>query len=240
MTRDLVVITGTSGGLGAAFATALIDNDYDVVGIARRDVTAADLGVSDDRYHHLQADLGDTDGIGQLVSELVAEYGKPYGLINNSALGSDGMLPTMHNSEIEAMVAVNVTAPIVLTKYVVRHMLSARRGRIINVSSVVARTGYRGLAAYGATKAAMEGFTRSLARDVGRRKITVNAIAPGFLATEMTAGLGDSNLDRIEKRAALSRFATVDEVAASAVYLMSDAGSGVTGTVVTVDAGGSA
>ncbi len=88
--------------------------------------------------------------------------------MNNAALGADGMLPTMHNREIEKMIAVNVTAPIVLSKYAVRHMLAARHGRIVNVSSIVARTGYRGLAAYGASKAALEGLTRSLARDVVR------------------------------------------------------------------------
>lgn len=240
MTRDLVMITGTSGGLGAGFARTLIDQGFDVVGVARRSVSPGDLGVERSRYNHVQADLADIDGIGELVGDMVSTFGKPFGLINNSALGADGMLPTMHNSEIEAMIAVNVTAPIVMTKYVVRHMLSARRGRIINVSSVVARTGYRGLAAYGATKAAMEGFTRSLARDVGRRKITVNAIAPGFLATEMTSGLDDSNLERIANRSALNRVASVEEVAASAAFLMSVAGAGVTGTVVTVDAGGSA
>ena len=238
--RDLVIVTGTSGGLGAAFSRSLIGAGYRVAGIARRPVTAQDLDVDPDHYHHVQADLGNIDGIADLVGDLVDTLGKPYALINNAALGTDGMLPTMHNSEIEEMIAVNVTAPIVLTKYVVRHMLSARRGRVVNVSSIVARTGYRGLAAYGATKASMEGFTRSLARDLGRRKVTVNALAPGFLATEMTSGLGDQNLERIEKRSALGRFANVDEVAAAALYLLSDAGGAVTGTTVTVDAGGSA
>lgn len=133
-----------------------------------------------------------------------------------------------------------VTSPIVLTKYLVRPMLSARDGRVVNVSSIVARTGYRGLAAYGAMKAALDGFTRSLARDVGPRNVTVNAIAPGFLATEMTASLGASNLERIQQRAALKRFATTDEVAAAVSYLLSDRATGVTGTVLTIDRGSSA
>ena len=119
-------------------------------------------------------------------------------------------------------------------------MLSARRGRVVNISSIVARTGYRGLAAYGATKSAMEGFTRSLARDVGPRKITVNAVAPGLLTTDMTSVLSSDNLERIRSRSALGRFAEVEEVASMVSYLMSDAAAAITGTVLTVDGGSTA
>ena len=237
---DLVIVTGTSGGLGASIARRLVVDGYRVVGVARRQVDAATVGATDDTYAHVQFDLGDIDGIGDLVSEIVGAHGKPYALINNAALGTDGLLPTMHNSEIEQVIRVNVTSPIVLTKYVVRHMLSQRRGRVVNVSSIVARTGYRGLAAYGATKSAMEGFTRSLARDVGPRKVTVNALAPGFLETEMTAVLNGDNLGRIRKRSALGQFATLDDVAGAASYLLSDAGASVTGTTLTVDGGSTA
>ena len=236
----IVVVTGTSGGLGQSIARQLVGDGYHVVGIARRPVDAAGLAVDSSQYTHVEFDLSAIDQIGDLVSDLVSSHGKPYGLVNNAALGTDGLLPTMHNSDIERLVQVNVTAPIVLTKYLVRHMLSARRGRVVNISSIVARTGYRGLAAYGATKAAMEGFTRSLARDVGPRGVTVNAVAPGFLSTEMTSSLGDDNLERIRKRSALGRFAGVDEVAAAVGYLMSEAAAGVTGTTVTVDAGSTA
>ena len=238
--RDLVLVTGTSGGLGAAIATHLVRRGYRVVGLARRRVTADDLGATVADYSHRQCDLSEIDSIGGVVSGIVSEYGKPYALVNNAAVGTDGMLPTMHNRDIEQLVAVNVTAPIVLAKYVVRHMLSARRGRVVNISSIVAHTGYRGLAVYGATKAAMEGFTRSLARDLGPRNVTVNAVAPGFLATEMTSTLSDGNLERIQKRSALGRFAEVTEVAPAVGYLLSDAGAAVTGTVLTVDAGSTA
>jgi 3-oxoacyl-[acyl-carrier protein] reductase len=237
---DLVVVTGTSGGLGAAIARRAIADGYRVVGIARRDVAAEAMDATAEQYGHMCFDLSDIEGIGDLVAELVRRNGRPYALVNNAAIGADGILPTMHNSEIEHAVRVNVTSPIVLTKYVSRHMLSARRGRVVNISSIVARTGYRGLAAYGATKAALEGFTRSLARDLGPRQVTVNAVAPGFLATEMTATLGDQNLERIKGRSALNRFADVDEVAAAVSFLLSDAAAAVTGTTVTVDAGSTA
>ena len=238
--RDLVLVTGTSGGLGAATAAHLVRRGYRVVGLARRAVTAGDLGVDDDAYTHRCFDLADVDAIHDVVSGIVAEHGTPYALVNNAAVGVDGMLPTMHNRDIERAIVTNVTAPVVLAKYAVRHMLSARRGRIVNISSIVAHTGYRGLSVYGATKAAMEGFTRSLARDVGPRGVTVNAVAPGFLATEMTSALGAGDLERIRKRAALGRFATVEEVAAIVGHLLSPDAAGITGTVVTVDAGSTA
>lgn len=236
---DLVIVTGTSGGLGRAIAANAVREGYRVVGISRRTVDAADIGVDDDRYAHVAFDLGDIDNIGPLVADIVERFGKPYALVNNAALGTDGLLPTLHNSDIEELVRVNVTSPIVLTKYAVRHMLAARRGRVVNISSIVARTGYRGLSVYGATKSALDGFTRSLARDLGPRHVTVNAVAPGFLETEMTSGLGNQ-LERIRNRSALGRFAAVDEVAAAVTYLLSDAGAGVTGTTITVDAGSTA
>lgn len=240
---DIVIVSGTSGGLGRAIARRLATDGYSVVGIARRTVAPADLDLdaaAAGRYAHVEFDLSDIDGIGGLVGEVVKRHGKPYALVNNAAIGTDGLLPTMHNTDIEQLVRVNVTAPMVLTKYAIRHMLAARRGRVVNISSIVARTGYRGLAAYGATKAALEGLTRSLARDVGRRGVTVNAVAPGFLTTEMTSVLGADNLERIKGRAALGRFAEVDEVASAVAYLVSDASTGITGTTVTVDAGSTA
>ena len=153
---QLAVITGTSGGLGQSVARRLANDGYTVVGIARRNVTPADLGLAEDQYHHIEFDLGEIDRIGELVSDLVKTHGTPYALINNAAIGTDGLLPTMHNSDIERLVRVNVTSPIVLTKYISRHMIAKRSGRIVNISSIVARTGYRGLAPYGASKAALE------------------------------------------------------------------------------------
>jgi 3-oxoacyl-[acyl-carrier protein] reductase len=118
-------------------------------------------------------------------------------------------------------------------------MLSKGRGRLINVSSIIASTGFRGLSVYGAAKAGLEGFTRSLARDLGRRGVTVNCVAPGFVATEMTDVLG-GQLERIKKRSPMDRFATPEEIAGAIAYLLSADAAGVTGTVLTVDAGSTA
>ncbi len=136
----------------------------------------------------------------------------------------------MHNAEIEALVRLNTLSPIVLTKYVVRGMMADGAGRIVNMSSIIASTGYNGLSVYGATKAALVGFTRSLAREVGRLGITVNAIAPGFVDTELTQGLGDEQRQRIAGRSALRRLAEADDVAAMVAYLMGEGGRNITGS----------
>ncbi len=233
----LAIVTGTSRGLGRATAALLVKQGYRVVGISRRAVDSGELG---DSYVHVCADLSDLSSLPQLVRSLVAEHGPPYGLVNNAASGLDGLLPTMHNRAISEVIELNLLSPILLTKYVSRHMVTHGVGRIVNVSSIVARTGFRGLSVYAAAKAGLEGFTRSLARDIGRRNVTVNCVAPGFLDTEMTATLGATDLDRIRARSPLGRFATTDDVAGAIAYLLSAEAGSVTGTVVTVDAGATA
>ena len=126
----------------------------------------------------------------------------------------------MHNSQIEQLVRLNTVSPILLSKYVVRSMMADGGGRIVNLASIVAFTGYSGLSVYGATKASMIGFTRSLAREVGRLGVTVNAVAPGFVDTEMTQGLAEEHREQIARRSALRRFVEVDDVAAAVEYLL--------------------
>jgi 3-oxoacyl-[acyl-carrier protein] reductase len=161
-------------------------------------------------------------------------------LVNNAALGTDGALALMHNAKIEQLVRVNTLSPLVLTKYVVRGMMADGAGRIVNIASIIGFTGYSGLSAYAATKASMLGFTRSLAREVGRMGITVNAVAPGFLATEMTDALADEQRQRIARRSALKRLAEVDDVANAVEFLLSPKARNISGTVLTVDAGATA
>ena len=168
------------------------------------------------------------------------EFGAIYGLVNNAGIGTEGLLATMHNSEIEALVRLNVLSPVILTKYVVRHMMADGEGRIVNISSIIASTGYNGLSVYGATKAAATGFTRSLAREVGKLGITVNAIAPGFIDTELTQSLGGEGRQKIASRSALKRLPEADDVASMVDYLFGDGGRNITGTVLTVDAGNTA
>jgi 3-oxoacyl-[acyl-carrier protein] reductase len=131
-------------------------------------------------------------------------------------------------------------SPILLTKYLMRSMLSSRSGRIVNISSIAARNGIGGAAVYAATKASLEGFTRSLAREIGELDIAVNAVAPGFVATEMTRSMSEEQRERIARRSALRRSITSQDVAGAVAYLMSDRGKNITGTVITVDAGSTA
>lgn len=235
--RKYVVVTGTSSGLGMETARLLIAQGYDVIGIARRVVTASMIG---EGYRHYSFDFANTDQIQGLASRIVSDHGWPFALVNGAAVGSDGLLLTMHNTEIEKTIAINLTAPILLTKYLSRGMVDAREGRIVNITSVVASTGYRGLSVYAATKAGLEGFTRSLARDIGRRSVTVNCIAPGFMHTEMTRGLGEDALATISRRSALGKLADPASVASAISLLLSEAGADITGTVITVDAGNTA
>jgi 3-oxoacyl-[acyl-carrier protein] reductase len=241
-----VLITGASRGLGLGIARKLVAAGYCVIAVARKpnkDLTAAIAQTKRDKrgsLHFVAFDLGKIDEIPALVRNLRKEFGPLFGLVNNAALGFDGALSLMHNSQIEELVRVNTLSPIVLSKYVVRAMMSERAGRIVNVASIVGFTGYSGLSVYAATKASMIGFTRSLAREVGRLGITVNAVAPGFLDTDMTHGLADAQRQQVMRRSALRRLASVDDVADAVEFLLGDKAQSVSGTVLTVDAGATA
>jgi 3-oxoacyl-[acyl-carrier protein] reductase len=241
-----VLVTGGSRGLGLAIAQKLAGAGYRVIAVARKkskDVTAAIAQAEragQGALHFLPIDLGKIDQIPDFVRGLRKQFGPLFGLVNNAALGHDGVLATMHNSQIEELVRVNTLSPIVLSKYVVRAMMSEGAGRIVNVASIVGFTGYSGLSAYSATKASMLGFTRSLAREVGRLGITVNAVAPGFLATEMTHGLAGEQRQQVMRRSALRRLAEVEDVANAVEYLLSEKARNISGTVLTIDAGATA
>jgi len=240
-----VIVTGGSRGLGLAIAAALAAGGYRVITVARGttdalneaiEAAAAGPGAIDFRA----ADLADIAGIPNLVRELRKGFGPIYGLVNNAGLGTSGVLGVMPDGDIERLIRLNTLAPIVLSKYVVRSMMAGRGGRVVNISSVVAATGYSGLSVYSATKSALIGFTRSLAREVGQLDITVNAVAPGFVDTDMTRELGEGARDKIARRSALQRMIEPADVAASVAFLLSDAARNITGTVLTVDAGNTA
>jgi 3-oxoacyl-[acyl-carrier protein] reductase len=184
--------------------------------------------------------MGDTARLHEFVRQVTTMHGPIYGLINNAALGYDGVLATMHESQIGEMLRVNVEAPILLAKYCSRSMLLQRKGRIVNVSSIIASTGFSGLSVYGASKSALSGLTRSLSRELGKAGITVNTLAPGYMATEMTVGLQGEKLEAIRRRSPLGRLATVEEAASAVAFLLSADASSITGATLTVDAGSTA
>jgi len=240
-----VVVTGGSRGIGLAIVRHLAEAGYNAIAVARRDsedlrAFAAGPGPGGGRACFRACDLTATDAIPSFVKALRDEFGAIYGLVNNAGLGTEGLLATMHNSEIEALVRLNVLSPMILTKYVVRHMMADGEGRIVNISSIIASTGYNGLSVYGATKAAATGFTRSLAREVGKVGITVNAIAPGFIDTALTKDLTDEQRQRIAGRSALRRLPETDDVARMVEFLLGEGGRNITGSVLTIDAGNTA
>jgi 3-oxoacyl-[acyl-carrier protein] reductase len=240
-----VIVTGASRGLGLAIAAALVAGGYRVLAIARSlSEPLGELMTAAPRcggaLQFQACDLLDTAAIPELVARLRREVGPLYGLVNNAGLGTSGVLAMTRDAHIETLVRLNTIAPIVLSKYVVRSMMSERAGRIVNMSSVVAATGYHGLAAYSATKASLIGFTRSLAREVGPLGITVNAVAPGFVATEMTRELAGEQREQIARRSALKRLPDAADVAAAVEFLLSEKARNITGTTLTVDAGNTA
>jgi len=238
-----VLVTGGSRGIGLAIARRLAASGaYDVIALARResDELAAAVREAQPRLHFRACDLAAIDAIPALAKSLRDEFGAIYGLVNNAGISAEGLLANTHNSEIEALLRLNVSSPIILTKYVVRHMMADGAGRIVNISSIVASTGYSGLSVYAASKAAIAGFTRSLAREVGRVGITVNAVAPGFIDTELTRSMDEESRGRIARRSALHRLPEAEDVASVVEYLLGEGGRNITGTMVTVDAGNTA
>jgi 3-oxoacyl-[acyl-carrier protein] reductase len=240
------IVTGGSRGLGLGIARRLIESGFRAIVIARKegDELAAAKREAEQTIagslRFVPFDLAALEGIPDLVKKLRKDFGPIYGLVNNAGMSADGVLALTSTHEIEQVVRLNTVSPMVLTKYVVRSMMADGGGRIVNISSITAFTGYSGLAVYAATKASLIGFTRSLAREVGRAGVNVNAVAPGFVSTDMTQSLTEENRQQIARRSALKRLVEVDDVANAVDFLLSDRSRNITGTVMTVDAGNTA
>jgi len=237
-----ILLTGPARGLGLAISQRLVRDGYRIIGVGRKSTLDFKKLMSESstgEAYFIAYDLENLQNISKLVSEITRKYGHLYGLVNNAGIGLDGVLATMHTTEISKVLRVNLESVILMTKYACRSMLMHSEGRIINISSIIASTGFNGLSVYAASKAGLEGFTRSLSRELGRTKITVNCIAPGYMETDMSAGLKADKLAAIRRRAPLG-LPLVEDVAGSVSYLLSQDAKRITGTVITVDGGSTA
>jgi 3-oxoacyl-[acyl-carrier protein] reductase len=241
---ETVLLTGATRGLGLAAARRLVNEGYQVIGMARSRTAEFDqlcCQESDQvgQAHFLEYDLANLEGIHELVNDITRKFGAPYAIVNNAAVGVDGVLATMHARDIERVLRVNLHAPIHLIKYASRAMMIRRRGRIVNISSIIAGTGFSGLSVYAASKSALEGMTKSLARELGRVGITVNCVAPGYMETDMTNAMSEDKLLTVKRRSPLG-LATVEDVARAICFLLGPDAARITGTVLTVDGGSTA
>lgn len=243
MTNDsqprVVVVTGGSRGLGAGLVQSFLDDGDRVATCSRSRTAEVDAWSTQfpDRFLYREVDVADRASCDSFVSDVVTEYGRIDVLINNAGVARDGVLGTYQDDDVDTVVDLNLKGTIYLTRAAVRRMLLQRSGSIINISSIVGLSGYRGLSVYGATKAALDGFTRALARELGSRGITVNSIAPGYLRTEMSHGLDEDQLGQIERRTPAGRLGEPADVAAAAKFLASPGAQFITGHVLVVDGG---
>lgn len=237
----VALITGGSKGLGAGLVEAYLRAGYCVETCSRSKTDAVRAWEEDPRYadcfHFASADISDRDAAERFVKDAAARRGRIDVLINNAGVAREGVIALFGDDDIDQVVDLNLKGTVYVTRAASRVMLAARSGAIVNISSVVGLSGYRGLSVYAATKAALDGLTRSLARELGSRGITVNSIAPGYLRTEMSHGLDDAQMTQITRRTPMGRLGEAEDVARATLFLTDPANDFVTGQVLVVDGG---
>ena len=237
--QQVAFITGARRGIGRAIALRLAQEGADCVLIARSapEELAQEIRALGRRALALAVDVADDDAVNAAVKSAIGEFGRIDVLVNNAGIAQDGLLMRMKLSQWRAVLDVNLTGAFSCTKAVTRHMLKAERGRIINISSVIGQMGNAGQANYAASKAGLIGFTKSVAKELGSRGITCNAIAPGFIDTDMTSEMGEDARASLLANIPLQSFGTPEDVAEMALFLAGPGARYVTGQVMNVDGG---
>lgn len=239
MSRTITLVTGASRGIGKAVAKRFAKEGHFVIGTATTEKGAASI----DEYLHDSGGIGrvldvrDTAQIDKLFEEIESVYGAVQVLVNNAGITQDGLLMRMKDEDWDNVIDTNLTSVYRMSKRAIRGMMKARRGRIINITSVVAQMGNAGQSNYAATKAGVEGFSRTLAREIGSRQVTINCVAPGLIETDMTDELDERLLNSMLDAVPISRLGQPEDIAAAVLFLASDEASYITGAVLPVNGG---
>ena len=234
MSKGNVFISGASRGIGKSIANYFADNDYKVIGTSRNDF---EFDNKSENLIPIKLDITSRDDIKECFNELKSKDLLPDILINNAGITSDQLFLKMKDDDWDNVIATNLTGTYNLTKIFIKNMIKNKNGRIINISSVAGLMGNPGQVNYASSKSALNGFTKSLAKEIGSRNITVNSIAPGFIDTDMTSFLDSHAKNAIIKDIPLKRFGMASDVAELALFLASNEASYITGQTISIDGG---
>lgn len=238
---QIALVTGASRGIGQAIALALGAQNATVIGTATTDTGAENISSrfseSAVKGRGMKLNVADTESVDACIKQVTEEFGSPDILVNNAGITRDTLLMMMKDEQWDDIINTNLGSVFRMSKAVVRPMMKKRSGRIINISSVVGATGNPGQTNYAAAKAGLVGFSKSLAREIGSRGITVNTVAPGFIDTDMTRELADEQRETLARQIPLGRLGSVEEVAAAVVFLASPAAAYITGETIHVNGG---
>jgi len=238
MTKQIALITGASRGIGRAIAERLADDGFFVIGTATSDTGADSISAYlGENGKGMKLDVSDSESVTSVIKTINDDFGAPTVLVNNAGITRDNLLMRMKDEEWDDIINTNLTSVFRMSKAVLRGMMKVKTGRIINISSVVGSTGNAGQANYAAAKAGMIGFTKSMAKEVGSRNITVNTVAPGFIDTDMTRELNDDVKNALLSSIPLSRLGEAKEIAHAVAFLASSGASYITGETLHVNGG---
>ena len=239
MKDKVILVTGANRGIGLNIIHRLNNDGYTVIGTSRTDDGANIISqeINSNGGKGLKMDVTNQESINSAIKNIQDEYGALYGLVNNAGITNDNLLMRMTEEQWLSVIETNLTSIYRVTKSIVKDMMKAREGRIVNIGSIVGMMGNAGQSNYSASKSGLLGFTKSLARELSSRNINVNSISPGFIDTDMTKALSDEQIDNLSKNIPLGRIAESSEVSSVVSFLLSDDSSYITGENINVNGG---